>query len=145
MADELVGPGGKETWEKEGLLVSDFLKEIGSHIRPPYFASELKKRKKAQCKETGKRAYLKTQNHCLGFAYMKEDRLLMQELVLHMEEQKIQRQQNLIEKVEATRIIRQDEKKAKATLKREALEMKKGSTRAKRAKTVEKEPDTEAI
>jgi len=85
---ELVGDDDKRLLKQEGLTISTFLSNDLPHDRKcckfsfrNIFAKQLKRIKKDRCKETGERAYLKYQNHFLGFAYMKKDRALMMEVM----------------------------------------------------------------
>ena len=89
LGTELVGPRGKIIMKVEHVLsIKDFLmKELPKNrlcCRTHFgkcFAKVLKGKMKKHCHDTGVRKHLKRTNHCLGFAYMEEDRPFMSQVL----------------------------------------------------------------
>ena len=89
LGEELKGPTGKRVMKDKKLLpIKDFLmKELPKNRRccrthfSKCFAKELKDQMKHHCRITGGQKYLKRTNHCLGFAYMEEDRPFMRQVL----------------------------------------------------------------
>jgi len=111
IANVLKGPEDLEFFRNNGLLVTTFLKEKFTNKQDvnsikSEFSKKLMTRKIKQLKESGARGYLKWQNNLLGFAYMKSDKALMEDvlkLVQQLRLERLEEKRNRI-KVKKTRV-----------------------------------------